>query len=251
MVWEERKSSAYLACALHCWAAVSSSDNMFLWNMPWVLAVSAGALLRLQFLFVGMTWRSTGNVRDKEIMIACQVLVDCWPGIFQQGIFWVQTNFLGYKTLSFLKCLNVKSGMSLCMSFSRHWQNYIYFQQTNLCQKLLDNFYMAYLFILYILVLDCCITCLFGFESSVIKTHLPEGNWKREMWRDMLSISDNWFSGKSAVLMPLCQELSRGRCATSLVQQVLFPMHYLTTWALGGALLLLGSVVRELNGILI
>lgn len=98
--WPERreKSSAYLACALHCCVF---SDNMLLWNMPWLLVVSTVALLRLQFLFVGRTWRSTGSVRDTEIMIACQVLVDCWPGIFYQGVPWVQTSFLGVQNSGF------------------------------------------------------------------------------------------------------------------------------------------------------
>lgn len=130
------------------------SGNMFLGGVLWVLAVGAGALPRLQSLFISMNleehWEHQRQGSNDDMWGYC--------GLPARNFL---SEFPGFKPTSwgtklcwgFLKSLYVKSG-TLCMSFARHWQNDVYFQQqTSL--KLLDNFYMAYLFnyFIYILVL--------------------------------------------------------------------------------------------------
>ena len=107
--------------------------------------------------------------------MVCQVIVDCWPETFRQGICWVQANLWGYETLLKFSDVSGKSG-TLCMSFSRHWKNYIYFQPTKLFQELLENFYIVYLISIYILVLQTAVLLVY---LVFIKTDLPEGELKK------------------------------------------------------------------------
>lgn len=172
-----REKMAVLISPVPCttWAAVSSVITCF-----WGTCRGSLLLVLVLELFSGYscfssvwTKRSTRNVRDDgEIMMACQVIVDCWPEIFHRGMVesWFKPTSWGTKLCwGFLKSLNVKS-WTLCMSFSRHWQNYIYFQPTNLSGGPGTSgqfLYGLFVYLIYISVTDWCITWFWKFSNQI------------------------------------------------------------------------------------